>query len=120
MQGTSFVAAILVGLSVQPSSSEDALRVTNVTINITRHGGRNGFRVEARITNPNDFAVFNIVADCEIKDGRGNNLTSYTLTITDGIQAKGTRIMRQLDTDQWPEAARMAYCVSSEAKKLSN
>jgi hypothetical protein len=116
MQGTSFVAAILVGLSVQSTSSEDTLRVTNVTINITRHGGRNGFRVEARITNPNDFVVFNVVADCEIKDRRGTNLTSYTPTITDAIQANGTRIIRQLDTGQWPEEGRMAYCVSSEAK----
>lgn len=119
MQGTSIVAAILVGLSVQ-STSEGAIRVTNVTINIIRHGGRSGFRVEARITNPNDFAVFNVLADCEIKDRRGNSLTSYTLTITDAIQAKGTRIIRQLDTDQWPEEGRMAYCISSEAKKLSD
>jgi hypothetical protein len=118
MQGISVIATILVGLSVQSTSSEGALRVTNVTINITTHGGRSGFRVEARITNPNDFAVFNVVADCEIKDRRGNSLTSYTLTITDAIQAKETRIIHQLDTEQWPEEGRMAYCVSSEAKRL--
>jgi hypothetical protein len=118
MQGTSFVAAILVGLSVQLPSGEEALRVTNVTIDIARHRGWSGYRTEARITNPNDFAVFNVHADCEIKDRRGNRLTSYELTITDAVQARETRIMRQLDTAQWPEEGRMANCVSSEAEKL--
>jgi hypothetical protein len=120
MPGASFVATILVGLSIQSPSGEDALRVTNVTVDIVRHRGWSGYRIEARITNPNDFAVFNVHADCEIKDRRGNSLISYELTITDAIQARGTRIIRQLDTNQWPEEGRTAYCVSSEAKKLSD
>ena len=117
MQGSSVIAAILVGLSAHSPSSEDAIRVTNVTIGIIKHGGGDSFRVEARITNPNDFAVFDVRADCDVIDRRGNSLRSFRVTVADAIRARGTRIIRSLDAD-WPEEGRFAHCVSSEAKRL--
>jgi hypothetical protein len=120
VQGISAVAGILVGLSVQSTPGEDALRLANITINITRHGDKGDFRIDAKITNPNDFTVFDIIAQCDVKDRRGNDLAFYKLTITDAIQAKATRTIRQLDIDQWPADGRVAYCISSEAKKLSD
>jgi hypothetical protein len=117
MQENSVIAAILVGLSTQSLSSEDALRVTNVTIGIIRHDDGDNFRVEARIKNPNDFAVFDVRAECDVIDRRGNSLRSFRVTVADAIRARGTRIIRSLDAD-WPEDGRFAHCVSSEAKRL--
>jgi hypothetical protein len=99
VQGASVLVVILAGLSAQYTSSEDVLRLTNVTINMSKHFSRNAIRIEARITNPDDFAVYDVVADCYVKGRRGSSVSSFTLTVTDAIQANGTRIIRDLDID---------------------
>jgi|ERR1700682_5459047 hypothetical protein len=108
------VAAILVGLTGQSASDDDALRLANVVI----HLSKSGLRVEAKISNPNDFAVFDVLANCDFKDRHGRILASSTLTITDAIQANGTRLIRQLEMGLWPDEARTADCVSLELKRL--
>jgi hypothetical protein len=118
MHTNALMVAICVSLPIQAALSEDALQITNVTINMIKHGGRAGFRIDAKIANPNDFAVFNVRVNCDIKDGRGNKLASYESTITDAVQAKEVRTVRRLSIEAWPDRGRTALCVSSEAKKL--
>jgi hypothetical protein len=108
------VAAILVGLTSQSASDDDALRLANVVI----HLSKSGLRVEARISNPNDFAMFDVRANCDFKDRRGRILASSTLTITDAIQANSTRFIRQLATQPWPGEAKTADRVSLALKRL--
>jgi hypothetical protein len=112
------VAAILIGLTSQSTSNDEALRLTNVEIHLTKSGSGTNIRTEARISNPNDFAVFNVVAICDFKDRRGSVLASYTLTITDAVHANGTRFIRHIDMEAWPDQARKADCVSLEATRL--
>lgn len=118
MRGAAIFSLVLAGLIDQSATtSEDALRLTNVTIHMAR-SSRNVLGVEARISNPNDFAIFRILATCDFKDRRGHILASSTLTITDAVQANGTRIIRDLVVDGWPDEARTADCFSSEAMRL--
>ena len=112
-------AAILAGLVASPSSpSEDNLRVTNVIVHMVQYGSGGGSHIEARIINPNSFAVDDIVADCEFKDRRGNAVISFEVTISEGVQPHGKRKIRDLTIEQWPQQARVADCVSIGAKLL--
>jgi hypothetical protein len=111
-------AAILAGLTASPASpSEDNLRVTNVIVHMVRYGSGVP-HIEGWIINPNTFAVYDIVADCEFKDRRGNALTSFQVTISDAVQPNGARTIRGLVMEQWPQKARAADCVSVDAKPL--
>ena len=116
MKDAIFAAAVLVGLTNQSTSNDEALRLTNVEIHLTK--SRTDGRSEAKISNPNDFTVFNLVANCDFKDRHGNVLASYTLTITDAVQANGTRYIRRLDVDAWPDRARSADCRSLEVTRF--
>jgi hypothetical protein len=118
MQPAFVSVVVLAGLSTQPTSTDGVLRLSNVTINMARHFSRGINRVEARINNPNDFVVYDVVADCSVKSRRGGSGTSFTLTVADAIQGNATRVIRDLHVDTWPEGATMAYCISSEAKRL--
>ena len=100
------VAAILIGLTGQSAPDDDALRLANVVI----HLSKSGLRIEARISNPNDFAVFDVLANCDFKDRHGRILASSTLMITDEIQANSTRFIRQLAMQPWPDEAKTADC----------
>jgi hypothetical protein len=117
MHRSALIAAICMSLPIQAALSEDALRMTKVTINMIKHG-RGSFRIDAKIANPNDFAVFDVRVRCDIRDRRGNKLVSYASTILDAIQAKEVRTVRRLGIDAWPDRGRTAFCVSSEAKRL--
>ena len=68
MQKSALMAAICVGLPIQSALGEDALPLTNVTIDMIKHGGRGSFRIDAKIDNPNDFAVFDVRINCDIRD----------------------------------------------------
>jgi hypothetical protein len=118
MHRGALIAAICVGLPIQVALSEDAHPITNVTINMIKHGGRGRFQIDAKITNPNDFAVFDVRVNCDIRDRRGNKVASYASTITDAIQAKEVRTIRRLDIEAWPDRGRTALCDSLEAKRL--
>jgi ribosomal protein S18 len=95
MHRTALIAAICGGLPIQFALSEDALPLTNVTINMIKHGGRGSFRIEAKIDNPNDFAVFDVRINCDIRERRGKSLASYASKITDAIEAKEVRTIRR-------------------------
>jgi hypothetical protein len=107
------VAAILVGLTGQSAPDDDALRLANVVI----HLSKSSLRVDARISNPNDFAVFDVFANCDFKDRHGRILASSPLMITDAIQANSTRLIRQLAMP-WPDEAKTADCISLTLKRL--
>lgn len=111
-------AAVCAGLPIQAALSQDIIPVNNVTIDMVRHGGKGSFRIDAKISNPNDFAVFDVHVNCNIRDRRGNNLASYASTIIDAIQAKEVKTVRRLDIGAWPVGGKTASCLSSEAKKL--
>jgi hypothetical protein len=118
MHEAAVFAVVLAGLiDRSTSTNEDALRLTNVTIHIVRNG-RSDLGVEARVSNPNDFAIFNILATCDFKDRRGRFLTSFTLTITDAVQANESRTIRSHNAEGWPDGARTADCISNEALRL--
>jgi hypothetical protein len=86
---------IFAGLAAGPASpSEDNLRVTNVIVHTVRYGN-GGSHIEALIINPNSFAVYDVVPDCEFKDRRGNALMSFQVTISDD-QPYGKRTIRDL------------------------
>jgi hypothetical protein len=118
MHRSALIAAICVGLPIQVALGEDPLPITNVTITMIRHGGKGTFRIDAKISNPNDFAVFDVHVHCDIRDRRGNSLASYTSTIIDAIQAKEVKTVRRLDIGAWPDQGKTATCLSAEAKKL--
>jgi hypothetical protein len=82
MHRNALIVAICICLPIQAALSEDAISITNITVNMIKHGGRAGFRIDAKIANPNDFAVFDVRVNCDIKDGRGNKLASYQSTIS--------------------------------------
>ncbi len=73
MHRSVLIAAICMSLPIQAALSEDALRITNVTINMIKHGGRGSFRIDAKIANPNDFAVFDVRVRCTSKTGEATN-----------------------------------------------
>jgi hypothetical protein len=111
------LALIFAGLIDRSTvTGDDALRLTNVTIQMVRSGRRLG--IEARISNPNGFAVFNVLATCDFRDRHGQIMSSSVLKITDAVQASSTRRIRELDVAEWPVRARTADCVSLEAKRL--
>src|SRR5260370_4525698 len=90
MHRSALIAAICMSLPVQTAACQEAFQVTNITIKMIKHHGRGNFRIDAEITNPNDFAVFDVRVDCNIRDRRGKKLESYRSTIVDAIQAKET------------------------------
>jgi hypothetical protein len=118
MHRRAVIAAIFMSLPVQAAVGQDALPITNVTINMIKHGGKGPVRVDARMSNPNDFTVFDVRIRCDIKDRRGNQLVSYTSTITDAIRAREVRTVKRLGIDAWPDHGSTAFCVSSQAKRL--
>jgi hypothetical protein len=79
---------------------------------------RNRPGVDTKISNPNPFAIFRILASCDFKDRRGHILASSALTVTDAVQANETRIVHGFHVDGWPDEARTADCISSEAMRL--
>jgi len=117
-RSTSIAAVGLLILVAQSAWSEDVLPLTNVTITLNKRGGRGGFNIEARINNPNDFAIYDVQVNCDIRDRRGNTLASYTSLIPDAVQAGEVRTIRRLNIGAWPEQGRSASCRSSEAKRL--
>src|SRR5260370_42566575 len=88
------IAAICVGLPIQVALSEDAHPITNVTINMIKHGGRARFQIDAKIANPNHFAVSDVRLNCDIRDRRGNKVASYASNHTDASQATEVRTMQ--------------------------
>jgi hypothetical protein len=110
---------ILAGLLAEPSASsdDDALRLTNITVHMMRHGGAVS-RIEAKIVNPNDFAVYDVVAACDFKDRRSAVLSSSNVKFVDAVVANATRIIRDFPIEAWPQQARAADCVSQHAKRL--
>ena len=118
MHRGALIAAICVSLSVQEALGQEAIPITNVKVDMIRHGGRDNFRLDARVDNPNDFAVFDVQVICNIRDRRGHKLTSYATTIVDATKGRDFRVFRGLDTGAWPDQGKTAYCVSSEAKRL--
>ena len=120
MHRSALIAAICLSLPVRTAACQEAFQVTNITIKMIKRDGRGNFRIDAEITNPNDFAVFDVRVGCKIRDGRGKELVSYGFTIVDAIQAKEVRTVRRLDVGAWPDQGRTAYCRSSEAKRLPN
>src|SRR5258707_1706804 len=118
MHRSALIVAICMSLPIKAALSEDALRITNVTINMIKRGGGGSFRIDAKIANPNNFAVFDVRVRCDIKDRRGNKLVSYASTILDTVQAMEVRTVRRLGIEAWPDRGRTAFCVSSEAKRL--
>jgi len=85
MYRSALIATIWLGLPIQAAWSEDAIPLTNVTINMINRGGRGGYRIEAKIANPNDFAIFDLHVNCEIKDQR------QTRQQPDGLCSDDTR-----------------------------
>jgi hypothetical protein len=120
MHRSALIAAFCAGLPVQTAVCQEAFQITNITIKMIKHSGRGNFRIDAKITNPNDFAVFDVRVDCKIRDRRGKELVSYSSTIVDAIQAREVRTVRRLDIGAWPDRGRTAYCRSLEAKRLPN
>ncbi len=118
MHRGALIAAICVSLSVQGAFGQEAIPITNVTVDMIRHGGRDNFRLDAQVDNPNDFAVFDVQVTCVIRDRRGRTLASYATTIVDAIKGRDFRIFRGLDTGAWPDQGKTAFCISSEAKRL--
>src|SRR3977135_3969391 len=118
MHRSALIAAVCASLPVQTALCQEAFQITNITIKMIKHSGRGNFRIDAKITNPNDFAVFDVRVDCNIKDGRGKKLVSYGSTIVDAIQAKEVRTIRRIDIGAVPEEGYTSYCVSSKAKRL--
>jgi hypothetical protein len=120
MHRSALIAAICMSLPVQTAVCQEAFQVANITIKMIKRDGRGNFRIDAEITNPNDFAVFDVRVACKIRDRRGKELVSYGSTVVDAIQAKEVRTVRRLDIGAWPDQGRAAYCRSSEAKRLPN
>jgi hypothetical protein len=116
-----FAAIILAWLLSDPSdaSGDDALRLTNVTVLMSRSGGP-GSRIEAKISNPNDFAVYDVVATCDVKDRRNTAISSSAITVPDAVLSKTTRIIRNFTVEAWPQQARTAECISQQAKRFPN
>jgi len=121
MPSTAFVTAIVfAGLSSGPSTATDddvVLHVTNITVHIVRHGGA-GSRIEAKINNPNDFAVYDVIAACDFKDRQNAVLSSSSVTFPDAVLGNATRTLRNFPSEQWPQQAKTAYCTSEQAKRL--
>jgi hypothetical protein len=110
-----FATVIFAGLIEQPPTvADDVFRVTNVTLRLMR--SRHGSQVT--LVNPNSFAVFDVVATCDFKRRRSQVISSAMITITDAVQANGTRTLRDLGDVDWPAEARTANCISTEAKRL--
>jgi hypothetical protein len=118
MHRSALIAAVCASLPVQTALCQEAFQITNITIKMIKHSGRGNFRIDAKITNPNDFAVFDVRVDCNIRDRRGKKIVSYGSTIVDAIQAKEVRTVRRLDIGAWPDQGRTADCLSSKAKRL--
>src|SRR5258705_6813433 len=103
MHRSALIAAVCASLPVQTALCQEAFQITNITIKMIKHSGRGNFRIDAKITNPNDFAVFDVRVDCNIRDRRGKKKKSYRSTIFDAIQAKGVRTHRRPDNRGWAE-----------------
>ena len=104
MNSSTLLAAVCAVLPIQGALSQNAVPITNVTIDMVRHAGKGGFRIDAKISNPNGFAVFDVHVRCTVRDGRGNSIVSYASTIVDAIQAKEVKTVRRLDIGALPSA----------------
>src|SRR5260370_40576726 len=88
MHRSALIAAICMSLPVQTAACQEAFQVTNITIKMIKHHGRGNFRIDAEITNPNDFAVFDVRVDCNIRDRRGKKTEAHRSKGFRPIQAK--------------------------------
>jgi hypothetical protein len=106
---------VIAGLLDQPTAiSKGALRLTNIAIQMVRIDQT---QIEARISNPNEFAVYDVLASCDFRGRSGETLTTLNLKIVDAVQANSTRRFRDFAVAEWPAEARTAVCVSKEAKR---
>src|SRR5260370_8458819 len=120
MHRSALIAAICMSRTVQTAVCQEAFQVTNITIKMIKRDGRGNFRIDAEITNPNDFAVFDVRVACEIRDRRGKKLVSYGSTIVGAIQAKEVRTVPRPDIGAWPDQGSTGYCPSSGAERFPN
>jgi len=117
-RSTSIAAVGLILVAQSAWSDDEVLSLTNVTITLNKRGSRGGYNVDAIINNPNDFAIYDLQVNCDIRDRRGNTLASYASLIPDAVQPKEVRTIRRLNIGAWPPQGRSASCRSLEAKKL--
>jgi hypothetical protein len=115
---TSIAAVGLILVAQSGWSDDDVFPLTNVTITLNKRGGREGYDIDAIIKNPNDFAIYEVQVNCDIRDRRGHTLASYASLIPDAVQAREVRTIRRLNIGAWPAQGRSASCRSFEAKKL--
>jgi hypothetical protein len=119
MYRSTLIAAVgLILVAHSAWSDNDVLPLTNVTITLNKHGSREGYNIDAEIKNPNDFAIYDVQVNCDIRDRRGNTLASYSSRIPDAVRAGEVRTIRRLNIGAWPPQGRSASCRSSEAKRL--
>lgn len=117
MAHTTILVVVLAGLSNQPHDDAGfGLRRIDVLLKRTGHGM--SYRIEARISNPNRFPVFNMVADCTFRDRGGFVVASNKVTIVDAVQANQTRRIPELYIGEWPLQAWSAACVSVNAQQM--
>jgi hypothetical protein len=112
------IAAAAFILLAQSAWSDDVPPLTNVTVTPDKRGGSGSFNVDAKIKNPNDFAIYDLQVNCGIRDRRGNTVASYSSLIPDAVQAGEVRTIRRLNIGAWPEQGKSAMCRSSAAKRL--
>jgi hypothetical protein len=118
MHRSAAFAAVGLILVAQPAwSDDDVLPLTNVTVSLDKRG-RGSFNIDAKMKNPNDFAIYDVQVNCDIRDRRGNTLASHTSVIPDAVQAGEVRTIRRLNIEAWPEQGKSASCRSSAAKRL--
>src|SRR5260370_8314874 len=116
MHRSALIAAVCASLSVQTAVCQEAFQIANITIKMIKHSGRGNFRIDAKITNPNDFAVFDVRVDCNIKDRRGKKNACYAATSVDGYQAQEMRTSPRPDIGLWPHHGRHPHFHSPKAQ----
>jgi hypothetical protein len=117
-RSAAFAAVGLILVAHSAWSDDEVLPLSNVTITLNKRSGRGNFNVDAKIKNPNDFAIYDVQVNCDIRDRRGNTLASHTSVIPDAVQAGEVRTIRRLNIGAWPEQGKSASCRSSAAKRL--
>jgi hypothetical protein len=73
MHRSALIATVCAGLPVQTAVCQEAFQVTNITVKMIKHSGRGNFRIDAKITNPNDLRFSMCVSTATSETGGARN-----------------------------------------------
>lgn len=120
-QFTLFVAIlskVVATLIILPSIANADDKIVSPTLKLGAADKSYGFLVgDISLTNPNDFAIADVVVACMVTAPSGTVLLNYDFTIYDVVKAKAAKTVRAHRFGRWPDQGKSLTCLATGARR---